>query len=418
MDGNDEVSSLAISFDKMLSYLRSNIFDLEKYNKEVKDSRNQLRLERNKLRQYLDVAGVFVIVFSLDNKLITINKKAQEVFGPNDVATGKDWISSFVDKKDRIKTRSLLNFINTEIASSNTIENTIIAFNNEKKNIVWHFSPLKDDKANISSVLGTGVDTTELVKAKSKIDQLKEIDELKSEVMNIATHELKTPLISIVGLSEVMKNNPKEIPAEYKEYISIINSEGQKLNHLIKTMLSASRNELGKIALNFENISLKEMIPSLTPSLEMLVKRSKSKLEIKNNFKKVKIVSDKEKVSQVIYNFVDNAVKYGPKEQTIQVIFSPEGKESLKVEIIGEGKGISKELQKKLFIKFSQLEPSLSRSQDGMGLGLYICKQNIEALGGEVGVISELNKGATFYFTIPINPQESVAKLEPVIGNS
>ena len=75
---------------------------------------------------------------------------------------------------------------------------------------------------------------------------------------------------------------------------------------------------------------------------------------------------------------------------------------NIKVEVSGAGQGIPKEMQNKLFMKFSQLEPSLSRSQDGMGLGLYICKQNIENLGGKVGVESKINQGATFYFTLPI----------------
>jgi PAS domain S-box-containing protein len=404
MKGNDEISSLAISFNRMLSYLRSNII--------------QLKLERNKLRQYLDVAGIFVIVFSMDNKLMTINKKGQEIFGPSDEALSKDWVSIFVDKKDKTKTKKILRLTSTEITTNSTVENKIITFKGEKRNVVWHFSPLKDDKGNVSSLLGTGVDITELVKAKLKIGQLKELNELKSEVMNIATHELKTPLISIVGLSEVMKNNPKEIPTEYKEYISIINSEGQKLNNLIKTMLFSSRNELGEVALNLESIDIEEMISSLKPSLEMLTERSDSNLEIKNNFKKEKITSDKEKISQVIYNLVDNAVKYGPKNQTIKIIFSTEKEDKLKVEVINKGKGISKELQKKLFIKFSQLEPSLSRSQDGMGLGLYICKQNIDALGGEIGVSSEINKGANFYFIIPTEGKGNAGEETAPVGSS
>jgi len=97
-----------------------------------------------------------------------------------------------------------------------------------------------------------------------------------------------------------------------------------------------------------------------------------------------------------------NAVKYGPPNQTIGVNLFLVDSKFVRIEVKGAGQGITKELQKKLFLKFSQLEPSLSRSQDGMGLGLYICKQNIENLGGQIGVESELNQGATFYFTLPL----------------
>jgi signal transduction histidine kinase len=112
--------------------------------------------------------------------------------------------------------------------------------------------------------------------------------------------------------------------------------------------------------------------------------------------------SDKIKISQVIYNFVDHAVKYGPRNQTISVTLSKVDAKTAKVAVTGAGAGISEDDQKKLFLKFSQLEPSLSRSQDGMGLGLYICKQNIENLNGQIGVFSKPNQGATFYFTLPL----------------
>jgi signal transduction histidine kinase len=109
---------------------------------------------------------------------------------------------------------------------------------------------------------------------------------------------------------------------------------------------------------------------------------------------------------------VDNAVKYGPKNQTISLTLSKPEPAIAKVEVTGAGAGISAEDQKRLFLKFSQLEPSLSRSQDGMGLGLYICKQNIENLGGQIGVVSQLNQGATFYFTLPVLPAVP-AKITP-----
>jgi len=402
--GNDEVSSLANSFSKMVFYLKNNILKLQEYNLEVKNSCNRLRSEKKKLQQYLDVAGVLVIIFDFDGRVILINKKGREILAiDDDDIMDKDWIAAYVAKKDRIKTRSLINFAVGGISPVDTIENVIVDKKNQEKNIVWHFSVLKSENNEPQSVLGTGVDITELTKAKVTIGQLKEVDKLKNEVLNIATHELKTPLISIVGLSEVMKKNPQTIPSEYQEYVNIINSEGEKLNKLIKSMLNASRNELGQVSVTKGEIVLSNLVSDIKVSLEMLVKRTESKLVIDNQISALNFNSDKEKISQVIYNFVDNAIKYGPRNQTIKVVFSYLDPKNIRVAVVGEGNGIEKSLQKKLFLKFSQLEPSLSRSQDGMGLGLYICKQNIEALGGKIGVESEAGHGATFFFTLPIN---------------
>jgi len=404
ISGGDEVASLASSFNTMVLSLRSSIQKLQEYNLEIKNSRNRLRAEKNKLQQYLDIAGVLVIIFDSNNNVLLINKKGREILGIEDAEIiGQDWISLFVARGDRVKTRSFLNFVRGAISTTDTIENILIAKDKTPKNIVWHFSLLKEENQAAPTVLATGVDVTELTTAKTTISQLKEVDKLKNEVLNIATHELKTPLISVVGLSEVMEKQPKTIPAEYLKYISIIHAEGLKLTNLIKTMLAANRNELGSIRVVKEKFNLADLLLSLQTSLGVLVKRTDSQVAFAIQTKgKVNLESDKTKISQVIYNFVDNAVKYGPQKQTITIELTKPDLNTIKVAVSGAGPGITPEDQKKIFHKFSQLEPSLSRSQEGMGLGLYICKQNIESLGGKIGVTSQPNQGATFYFTLPL----------------
>ena len=403
LKGNDEVASLANSFNTMIFFLRNNIQKLQEYNLEIKNSRNHLKSEKKKLQQYLDVAGVIVLIFDANNNVLLINKRGREILKieANEIM-GKNWVDLFVKKSDRIKTRSLLDFMAGNIAPGDTIENVLIAKDKSEKNIVWHFSVLKNENDVSQAILGTGVDVTELTAAKVTINQLKEVDHLKNEVLNIATHELKTPLISIVGLSEVMEKQPKTIPEEYKNYISLIHTEGLKLTNLIKTMLTANRDEVGKPVLAMEKFVFDEFVLALETSLNVMTKRSESKIAFDIQAKGINITSDKSKISQVIYNFIDNAVKYGPKEQTITISITKPDEKTVKLAVKSAGPGIPKEKQKKLFLKFSQLEPSLSRSQDGIGLGLYICKQNIDNLGGQIGVDSELGQGTTFFFILPL----------------
>lgn len=401
--GDDEVASLANSFNNMVLSIRNSITKLQSYNKEIKKSHNLLKLEKNKLQQYLDVAGVIVLIFDTNNNVLLVNKKGRELLGvENADILGKNWITGFVTRKDQNRTKGLLAFLLGGTALSDTLENIIISKDTTEKNIVWHFSTLSNEHGVTDSMLATGVDITELTNAKITINQLKEVDKLKNEVLNIATHELKTPLVSIVGLTEVMEKQPKTIPADYQNYISIIHTEGMKLTNLIKTMLTTSRNEVGKMAVVKEKFDFIKLITSFETSLTMLTKRTDSHIKLNLPKEDIIIDSDKSKISEVIYNFVDNAVKYGPVGQTINVNLIKVDDKTIRVEVIGAGQGISKEKQEKLFLKFSQLEPSLSRSQDGMGLGLYICKQNIESLGGQIGVISEVDKGATFFFTLPL----------------
>ncbi len=358
-----------------------------------------------KLNQYLDVSGVFVMTFDYSYRIKGVNKKALQILNieSSDEIIGKNWIEGCVVDEDRNRTKSVLDYLINSGNLEEKLENSIIDRNKNVKDIVWHFRVLTNSKDKSKTILAAGLDITELSQAKDTINKLKELDDLKSEILNIATHELKTPLISIVGLSEVIKNDPKKMDKEYLEYINIINSEGQKLNHLIKSMLTVNRNDRGKIVVSIEDIDFKKFKSTLKSSLEMLCQRSKSRLKIidKTDLKIIK--SDKERISQIIYNFVDNAVKYGPEKQLITVEFEQNTKNTLKVTVSDNGYGISKEKQKKLFQKFSQLEPSLSRSKDGMGLGLYICKQNIEALNGKIGVNSSEGKGSQFYIIFPIN---------------
>jgi len=406
LKGGDEVASLANSFKTMMLSLQMSIQKLQEYNTQVKNSRNRLRAEKHKLQQYLDVAGVMVLIFDSNNNVLLINKKGREILSVEaaDVIS-KDWINEFVAKKHQLRTKNLVTSLIRDIGAIDTLENVVVSKDKSEKNIVWHFSLLQNEYNVAQAVLATGVDVTELTKAKVTISQLKEVDQLKNEVLNIATHELKTPLISIVGLSEVMEKQPKTIPPEYKDYVSIIHQEGLKLTNLIKTMLTASRNEIGKVAIVKEKFNLVDLIKSLETPLHMLTKRTDSQIKFNLGDQMVNLESDKAKISQVIYNFVDNAIKYGPKNQTVNINLSLPDEKSVRIDVQGAGAGIPKPMQKKLFMKFSQLEPSLSRSQDGMGLGLYICKQNIENLGGQVGVMSELNHGATFYFVLPLNFQ-------------
>lgn len=403
LSGDDEVASLANSFNTMVLSIRNSIDKLQEYNKEIKKSHNLLKVEKNKLQQYLDVAGVIVLIADSTNNVLVVNKKGREILGASSKEIiGKNWISEFVDKKDRSKTSGLLSFLLSGTALSDTIENVIISKDKIEKNIVWHFSIL-DSGIESGSILATGVDVTELTKAKITINQLKEVDRLKNEVLNIATHELKTPLVSIVGLTEVMEKQPKTTPTDYQRYISIIHTEGLKLTNLIKTMLNTSRNEVSRMVVNREKFDLVGLVKSFETSLSVLAKRTDSQIKLSLPNKKINIESDKTKISEVIYNFVDNAVKYGSSKQVIAINVLITADNFIRIEVTNVGQGISKDLQDKLFFKFSQLEPSLSRSQDGMGLGLYICKQNVESLGGKIGVISKPGEGATFYFTLPIN---------------
>ena len=363
-----------------------------------------LRAERDKLQKYFDIAGIVVVAFDINRKVLLVNRKCSEVLGyKTKEIMGKDWVTNFVSKKSKAEARTIFkNLIKGKIEQLEYFEEPILTKNGKEKILACRAIVLKGEKGEVQAILSTGIDITELKQAKVTIEQLKELDRLKDEFLNIAAHEFKTPLTSIIGLSEVIKEQKPFFDSQCQKYINIIHQEGNKLSRIVKRILTVTRYESARETVNIEPFNLTTFISSLLPNLQMLAEKKKSRIVIKTEKKDMIIKSDKEKISQVIYNLVDNAVRYGPEGQTITISITKPEKDQIKISVTDQGKGIPPALQKRLFTKFSQLEPSLSRSQEGTGLGLYICKLIVDKLGGEIGVKSILNKGSTFYFTLPI----------------
>lgn len=251
---------------------------------------------------------------------------------------------------------------------------------------------LKEGNAQLVKIKKT------VLSQKLQIDELNETNNLKNEFLNIATHELRKSLIPIFDLSETMERKKEIFPPECQKYVTVLHEEGVKLDHLIRQMLQSASSER---ATEKETFYLDGLIASAETSLNALAEKTDSKIVFQFQDRGVGINSNKEKIYQIIYNFVDNAVKYGPNGQTITVALMRADQEAVRVEVSDEGPGIPQELQDKLFLKFFQPESS-SPSREGMGLGLYICKRNAEMLGGEIGVANGGKKGAIFHLTIPL----------------
>jgi len=268
--------------------------------------------------------------------------------------------------------------------------------------ILSSISILKDEEEKPIGIFEICRDITEKKETEEVIKKFREIDKVKDEFLNVAAHELKTPLTCIIGMSEVVKKQQHNLTIGQQSSINIIYEEAFRLKRVIGQILKVTRFESNKTIIEKEPFNLADFIKSILPTLNIIAKKSESEIDIKLEDKKIKLISDKEKINEVIYNLVDNAIKYGPKKQTITLQITRPEKDKIKIEVIDQGKGIPVSLQKKVFVKFGQLEPSLSRTQEGTGLGLYICKLIIEQLGGQIGVKSEEGKGSTFYFTLPI----------------
>jgi PAS domain S-box-containing protein len=242
--------------------------------------------------------------------------------------------------------------------------------------------------------------------AQQAVKEMRELDQLKSQFLANMSHELRTPLNSIIGFSRViLKGIDGPISELQQQDLMAIYNSGQHLLGLINDVLDLSRIEAGKMELTFDDVNIGDLIKSTMSTLTGLVKDKPVKI-VQEVAEDIPIVrADPMRVRQVLINLFSNASKFtdeGAITVRAKMRKGLAGQQELWIGVTDTGPGISAEDQKKLFQAFSQVDSSPTRKTGGSGLGLSICHHLIQMHGGQIGVDSEVGKGSTFYFTLPV----------------
>ena len=238
--------------------------------------------------------------------------------------------------------------------------------------------------------------------------QLQEKDKMQIEFINIAAHELRTPLQPILVLSELLLQGIKD--SEQIHLLNIISRNAKKLKKLSDNILDITKIESNTLNLNKEQFSLDELIQNIIKDFENHLNHKQIKFEYSNLDNNCTLYADKNRISQVLLNLIGNSVKFIDEEGTItvtvkkkkgdnssQINSKTKNNEMILVTVKDNGKGIDKEIMPKLFTKF------VTKSFQGTGLGLYISKKIMEAHGGSLSAENNLDgKGATFCFSLPL----------------
>jgi signal transduction histidine kinase len=236
-----------------------------------------------------------------------------------------------------------------------------------------------------------------------KYGKIKEIDKEKDEFISMAAHELRAPLTAIKGyLSMIVEGDTGEISAKTRGFLADALAVNERLVRLVNNMLNVSRIEQGKLAFQMDNLHLARAARSAVDTFRAEAERKglEFSVEIPEKISDVVYV-DPDKIDEVIANLVSNAVKFTDKGFAKIALSNPrEG--IVRLEVVDSGPGISTEEQKKLFRKFYRVE-STSGKTIGTGLGLYICRLLIEKFSGKIGLISDEEKGSTFWFELPLS---------------
>jgi signal transduction histidine kinase/DNA-binding response OmpR family regulator/HAMP domain-containing protein len=237
---------------------------------------------------------------------------------------------------------------------------------------------------------------------------------VKSQFLATMSHELKTPLNSILGLSELVLNE-KGILDKTKDRNGIILRNGRRLLSIINNILEFSKLDFGKIELEKESFSLNKFLKQISSSVEPLIseKNFKFSIEYPTNVD-FSVNSDKSKIEHVLLNLITNAIKFTD-EGFVKLKVLVHENHTAEFKVIDSGIGIDKENIDMIFEEFRQIDTGTSRKYGGAGLGLAICKRYSELLGGQLTVQSELNKGSEFTFILPNSvsvDEESKQELE------
>jgi signal transduction histidine kinase len=260
----------------------------------------------------------------------------------------------------------------------------------------------------------------ELAKAYEQLEaaneQLKVHDKMQKDFINVASHELRTPIQPILGLSEVLHAKIKD--TKQRQLLDIITKNAKRLQRLTENILDVTKMESHSLKLNKERCNLNDVITNTID--DMILNREFKNKRNNDNIDDIKLLyepkdmfveADRTRLMQVIYNLLSNAIKFTKEGRIIITIEKNDNKEEVVVSIKDTGEGIDSEILPQLFSKFA------SKSYQGTGLGLFIAKSIVEAHGGKIwaennndndnnSIADSKEKGSTFYFTLPLINQQ------------
>ena len=228
------------------------------------------------------------------------------------------------------------------------------------------------------------------------------MDRLKSDFVSNVSHELRTPLTSIKGYSKLlMGGNLGEMPDSQKQCMKIIIEEADRLTRLINDVLDLAKLEGGKVQFKKELMDMEDVASDVIRTLSTLSDDKDIQFHLQPVGALPKISASKDLIKQVFFNLIGNAIKFTPNKGHIYIIIEKDNN-FVRATIKDTGIGVPEEQLSKIFDKFYQVDTSMTRQHGGTGLGLPIAKHIVDAHKGRIYAESEVGKGSSFIFELPV----------------
>lgn len=384
-DFNDEDVRL---LERMARNVGSIIANLQLYREVVE--------EREELLQTFESLAAGLVLVSPEGRISQINASARGIFGVGAEAIGKQYGDILqTDTESAFK-----DAYQAALRGEDSITREVsVHVGNVERTYQIQTAQVRNEDGKDLGVVAIFIDVTDI----------KAIDKMKSSFVAMASHELRTPLTAIKGFVSTLLMDETFSNEERQEFYMIIDQECDRLTRLINDLLNTSRIEAGEsLKPNYTKVETKTLLEKVIMIQKQSTSRHSLKLDVRGDIPD--IVGDEDKLDQVLTNLLNNAIKYSPNGGEITLHAMTDNGDLL-VGVEDQGMGIPKDHLHKVFDKFHRVNNEDNRKIYGTGLGLYLVKHLVETVHmGKIWVESEVGKGSTFLFRIPLDLDIEQAK--------
>ncbi|OGF28580.1 hypothetical protein A2331_04190 [Candidatus Falkowbacteria bacterium RIFOXYB2_FULL_34_18] len=399
----DEKSDLIIIRD---------LTERKKTEAKIKEYVKEVVRERDKLNTIIHSIGDAVFVIDTEHRVLLLNRVASDISGYTiSEAIGRKYEDIFkfvLEKNEKPNIYFVDKAINMGTIQKMANHTIIIAKDGTRTAIADSAAPLKDEKGKVVGCVVVFHDVT----------RERKIEQMKTEFVSVASHQLKTPLTGIKWFTELLLNGRAgKISEKQKDFLTQISLSNSRMIKLVGDLLDVSHIETGKkFEINKTESDINEIIDQAISDNQNLIKEKNIKIENKiKEAVRTKFVFDKEKIRQVFYNLISNACKYSKNDGIIEIgcgceiekgVFRAhcgcdfDSEKEIAFYVKDDGMGIPKKQQEKIFEKFFRADNAIIAQSDGTGLGLYIAKAIVVAHGGSMWFESKENRGTIFHFSL------------------
>lgn len=412
--GVDSIKNGASAFVEKCSLNSKDLIRTILHSLERHEIYQQLKTEKQNVRNYLDLAGAIIVSIDTDQTITMINKAGCKLLEySEEQLLSKNWFDLFCpsEKRDALKEKFNRSISENKDAPCK-FETVIVTATGEHRIISWNRKFIRDKNNNITGILGSGTDVTTKKTSKRKLKKINsriiEHDMQKNEFIINISHELRTPLTIFKNIiSNAIAGTSGKINEKLEKELKIGDKAIDRLAGIITDFLDISKIQAGKMNLNLDSIDMRQLVTEAIDMHKPLIDSNYMQVEVLLPDKSVSLTADYLKMIQILGKLIENAAKFVPDCGGKMTIRVTDMQNKIGIDVEDNGPGIEGPNISRIFNRFIQVERQIGEGDHGTGLGLAITKELVEIHCGRIWVENKETGGTIFKMIIPKKPPVS-----------